>query len=157
MERRRLSYGEANICVHVVSAWPLIEEYITALGMSSQSPFHSSWLNVLDLSQCQIESWKQGRPTPHREICGKTANVTSEAITAPHASTPSGESSARIPDPDPTFERSPALEHQISFLRQPPYVDYTVCLNHRMVGVLWAHDEILQLSSSFRILCLIKV
>lgn len=31
-----------------------------------------------------------------------------------------------IPDPDPSFHRPPALLHQLTFLRQPPYCDYTV-------------------------------
>ena len=32
-----------------------------------------------------------------------------------------------IPSPAPGFRRSPALLHQLTFLVQPPYVNYVVC------------------------------
>lgn len=83
----------------------------------------------LRLSECQTKSWKHGIPIPHKTVCGKLIedNVRVAADQSPVPDVDDPANNARIPPADPSFKRSPALLHQISFLTQPPYVDYTVC------------------------------
>ncbi|KAI0701033.1 hypothetical protein BC835DRAFT_1324575 [Cytidiella melzeri] len=78
--------------------------------------------------ECQVENWKNGVPIPHRVICGKALEAGSEP--QPQARGSTSNPDARIPEPEPSFRRSPHLLHQISFLSQPPYVDYTFIFPH---------------------------
>ncbi|KAF8588427.1 hypothetical protein K439DRAFT_632506 [Ramaria rubella] len=71
-------------------------------------------------SECQKEDWRNGRP-PHKTICGKNIS----AVNATEEITRQIQDD-RIPPPDPTFQRSIALRHQITFLSSPPYPDYVL-------------------------------
>ncbi|KAF8957199.1 hypothetical protein BDZ97DRAFT_1847730 [Flammula alnicola] len=71
--------------------------------------------------ECQTHDWKHGSPRPHKAICGKEVNDLSMEA-EPHTK----ERSKGIPLPDPGFERSPALLHQISLLERKPNVDYVL-------------------------------
>lgn len=71
--------------------------------------------------ECQAKDWKFGAPTPHRLICGKALTEDSILETKP---TP--KATSRVPDPDPGFNRSPALVHQLFLLSEAPGTDYVV-------------------------------
>ncbi|KAK0188438.1 hypothetical protein F5146DRAFT_1122637 [Armillaria mellea] len=84
---------------------------------------------------CQVADWKCGFPVPHKNICGKKGYDDDEGTPQPDQVTPpsSGESEdaddteidTGIPAPEPSFKRSPALLHQISFHTEPDsFVDY---------------------------------
>ncbi|KAI0085247.1 hypothetical protein BDY19DRAFT_454771 [Irpex rosettiformis] len=67
---------------------------------------------------CQANNWKHGVPIPHEVTCGRIPSPSRIPASIDSAD-------PRIPKPDASFERSTDLEHQISFLYQSPYVDYT--------------------------------
>lgn len=85
-------------------------------------------LNLDQFRECQTEDWKKGRPTPHKIFCGKLKNKLSEAASpSPQPGTGISEfARAAVPDPDPSYKRSPALVYQASLLQQPYYEDYFV-------------------------------
>jgi hypothetical protein len=68
-------------------------------------------------SECQVKDWKEGKPVPHKEVCGTAVPELPKPVVDPDK---------RIPIPDPSFKRSPALLRQIAFLRRPPFSDYVV-------------------------------
>ncbi|KAI0804581.1 hypothetical protein BC629DRAFT_1590832 [Irpex lacteus] len=73
--------------------------------------------------ECQSQNWRHGQPIPHRVICGKA--VEADPNPEPRIRARPDTGGPRIPEPEPGFSRSSELLHQISFLSQPPYVDYT--------------------------------
>ncbi|KAI0701037.1 hypothetical protein BC835DRAFT_1324622 [Cytidiella melzeri] len=68
---------------------------------------------------CQSKDLQQGVP-PHGAICGKPMETSPECYQQSQDTT-----GPQIPQPDPSFIRSPDLLRQLSFLCMPPYVDYT--------------------------------
>ncbi len=96
--------------------------------MSNLGPLVRNGIRILlrfNCRKCQTEDWKNGIPRPHRVVCGKTSLEDESEAAAPTKLTDAIQEDC-IPQPDPGFKRSPALLHQLSFLQQPPYVDYTV-------------------------------
>ncbi|KAK0215001.1 hypothetical protein IW262DRAFT_256649 [Armillaria fumosa] len=84
---------------------------------------------------CQLADWKYGFPVPHKNICGKKGYDDNEGTSQPDQITPpssggsedadDAEIDTGIPAPEPSFKRSPALLHQISFHTGPDsFVDY---------------------------------
>ncbi|KAF8888828.1 hypothetical protein BD779DRAFT_1716154 [Infundibulicybe gibba] len=76
--------------------------------------------------ECQKNDWKNGKPVPHKAICGKPMMDVDppeekEAVGA-------GSDDDRIPPPDPGFKRSMALSYQITQLRRMPQCDYVLDL-----------------------------
>ena len=77
-----------------------------------------------------MQDWKDGTPTPHKQICGK---LLQETDLEPPSTAPSdcvnddGSTTDGIPEPDPAYTRSPALLYHIDRLRQYPQIDYVVC------------------------------
>lgn len=65
--------------------------------------------------ECQRADWKS-----HRQICGKI--IDPEFVLVPDKI----DDDELIPVPIPSFCRSPALLHQITYLRTLPEADYTV-------------------------------
>jgi hypothetical protein len=132
---------------HVVGAMPWEGGSSTVVGTRSTFFDQRFITNPLQFSrECQVQDWKNGIPRPHKLLCGKRSDNIDmhNASTVPQRELTLEEKIARkcIPDPDLKFKRSPELLHQISFLRQPPYVDYTVRfvgylhLTHLMIGLL---------------------
>jgi hypothetical protein len=80
-------------------------------------------MTVLSDRECQKEDYRKGNPT-HRSICGKV--LTSEMMEQAKASFNEDAEVVEILQPSATFQRPPALLHQIQFLRKPPYCDYIV-------------------------------
>ncbi|KAJ3553055.1 hypothetical protein NM688_g3822 [Phlebia brevispora] len=110
---------------------------------------------------CQVQDWKNGIPRPHRDICGKTslAGAAAESSSASASHTLRAEdqlAAGCVPEPDPKFKRSPALLHQLSFLQQPPYVDYTIIFPHpdpdQGVMIPMPEEKVLFLSARTRAL-----
>ena len=66
--------------------------------------------------ECQRADWKS-----HRQICGKVIDPES-GVPVPLKV----DEDELIPFPIPSFCRSPALLHQITYLRTLPEADYTV-------------------------------
>lgn len=65
-------------------------------------------------SECQIQDWRNGKPRPHKDICGRPMDE-EDIISASAATvTTSG------------YKPSPALLHQKSLLSQRPESDYLV-------------------------------
>ena len=88
--------------------------------------------------ECQLRDWKEGRPFPHKRICGKRlseAEVASmhqedEDADADADDAPSdAEPRMQIPEPDPGYRRSPALLQQLKLLREISIFDYLVRLS----------------------------
>lgn len=81
--------------------------------------------------ECQVEDWKQGNPYAHKLICGKRLDEEMfESILATRDKIAKEEASKirTVPPPDTTFQRSPALVHQIALVTERPDVDYAVRL-----------------------------
>jgi hypothetical protein len=80
--------------------------------------------------ECQQADWKKGRNgRTHKQICGKPLKE-SLGVNGDSISDETGDEDPPFPDippPAPGFRRSAALLHQITFLVQPPYVNYVVC------------------------------
>lgn len=102
--------------------------------MSRHCRFHQ--FRTLD-RDCQVADWKYGFPVPHKNICGKKGYDDDEGTPQPDQVTPpssggsedadDAEIDTGIPAPEPSFKRSPALLHQISFHTEPDsFVDYVV-------------------------------
>ena len=61
--------------------------------------------------ECQRADWKDGKPRPHKTICGKSDidfNIRSHEPAKRYM---------MIPDPAPSFRRSAALLYQINYLK----------------------------------------
>ncbi|KAF8888829.1 hypothetical protein BD779DRAFT_1672150 [Infundibulicybe gibba] len=74
--------------------------------------------------ECQREDWKNGKPVPHKAICGKPMMD----VDPPEEKETVGADSNddRIPPPDPGFRRSIALSYQITLLQSMPQCDYVL-------------------------------
>ena len=80
--------------------------------------------------ECQRADWKRGRNgRTHKQICGKALqeSLRTEGGATSDETGDEEVSVVDIPSPAPGFRRSAALLHQITFLVQPPYVNYVVC------------------------------
>jgi hypothetical protein len=75
--------------------------------------------------KCQRHDWKDGVPTPHKQICGK-ALMDDETSPVAEEKPQEEKDENIIPSQDPSFKRSLALRYQISLLNRPPYPDYVV-------------------------------
>ena len=104
----------------------------------------SKILTIVGFRQCQVKDWKQGVLRPHKLFCGQpltkneeldmTNLLPSENFAGP-ARLPEPDNSADIPEPDPGFERSPALERQINLLRENPDAHYFVCWTFSLLNI----------------------
>jgi hypothetical protein len=65
-----------------------------------------------------------GEPRPHKLTCGIPVDGSAEA--APAQANGGDDDNDPIPRPDPGYRWSPALLHQIKFLRENPRLDYVV-------------------------------
>ena len=89
-------------------------------------------LLTLLLRDCQFSDWKDGRPFPHKRICGKKLSE-AEVKAMREADEANGDDDApadaeapmRIPDPAPGYRRSPALLQQLKLLKTTVF-DYLV-------------------------------
>lgn len=97
--------------VHYCSRWAPI----SALKLSYPEPW---------ISDCQLKSWTDGFPVPHKQLCGKKFVDDSEPVpTIPKMITNIED---RIPPAAASFKRPPALLYQLSLLNEPPHFDYVV-------------------------------
>lgn len=75
--------------------------------------------------ECQVNDWKNGRPQPHKQICGKPLTE-DDFQTAATTDTGTSNLAPWLPPADPTFKRSPALLLQLRRLTEKRDVDYVV-------------------------------
>ncbi|KAI0797248.1 hypothetical protein BC629DRAFT_257379 [Irpex lacteus] len=133
MHRRTLREFELERSSQIVACWGCGKAQSTlpagAKPFQACSKCNAIGRRILYCSRdCQRKDWSHGVPRPHKAFCGK-AQPTSELEDLSPATKVQDTSQIMrgcIPDPDPSFHRPPALLHQLTFLRQPPYCDYTV-------------------------------
>lgn len=75
--------------------------------------------------ECQVNDWKNGRPRPHKQICGKPLTE-DDFQTTGTTDTDTSNLAPWLPPADPTFKRSPALLLQLHRLTEQKDVDYVV-------------------------------
>ena len=92
--------------------------------------------------ECQLEDWKNGKPRPHKVYCGKPMDE--QAAEPVESVKEDGLDENGIPPPDPGYQRSPALLHQIALLSDNPEYDYIVSTSILILSAL----SIRSLSSS---------
>ena len=101
------------------------------------APFH--YINPTGCmdSECQTDDWKNGRPFPHKRICGKELTeaefeallkwqMTPKGAQPPWSPIPAKKTSVFVPEPAPGYRRSPALLHIIKAMRDISGLDYIV-------------------------------
>lgn len=71
--------------------------------------------------ECQRENWKKGIPRPHKLICGRPLMEENQ-----QTSQKGRDFDDKIPEPDPSFKRTPALLHQIKLLKTEANPDYVL-------------------------------
>jgi len=71
--------------------------------------------------ECQRNDWKDGKPRPHREVCGKTPLEPFERVVPKER-----EVDPKFPEVIPPFKRSPALSYQIKLMKAALWADYYV-------------------------------
>lgn len=121
LRKRRTKLGLGAVAkgmYELQRCWPNCPVLLSASPISALFLF----LNLRGSSECQKHDWKNGTPTPHKQICGKI--VTSEMLSCPSATKEM--SNRRIPTPAESFQRSVELLYQIARLEEPPYPDYVV-------------------------------
>ncbi|KAF8889365.1 hypothetical protein BD779DRAFT_341465 [Infundibulicybe gibba] len=76
--------------------------------------------------ECQKDDWKNGKPVPHKAICGKP--MMDDDPPKEREVIEAGSNDGRIPPPDPGFKRSIALSYQITQLQRTPEYDYVLVM-----------------------------
>lgn len=77
-------------------------------------------------TECQKADWKHGTPVPHKILCGKEWSYQHTLEYVARKKPDQVASAPWIPAAEEGFKRSPALLHQITFLKDTPNVDYVL-------------------------------
>lgn len=89
--------------------------------------------------ECQKDDWKNGKPKPHKMICGKP--LSEDGLSGPPDSQ-NKDCATWVPKADPSFKRPPALLHQINELKTAKRLDYLVINRTKPnIGICFAKDS----------------
>lgn len=92
----------------------------------------------VEFRECQKKDWKNGAPRPHKLVCGKSFKE-DPSFSGNSTLADSKPKINKVPLPDPSFRRSPALCYQILKLEKDDNPDYVVsCRINKSLHVLIA-------------------